>query len=110
MASILVGIMFGAIGMCIATLMRTWQDFDYLFVIQFGLFLFSGTFAPVQAYPPVLRVVIECTPLYQAVELVRDLTTGRVDWGTLVHVAYLVALSALCLAIASKRMSRILCR
>jgi lipooligosaccharide transport system permease protein len=110
LASLLVGVAFGAVGLAIGTMMRTWQDFDYLFVIQFGLFLFSGTFAPVQAYPLVLRVIIECTPLYHAVELIRDLTTGRVDWGSLTHVAYLVGLSTLGLYLASKRMTRLLCK
>ena len=49
-------------------------------VVTFALFLFSGTFVPADAYPPALRWVIEVTPLYQAVELLRDLTTGRVSW------------------------------
>jgi len=51
--------------MAIATLMRTWQDFDYLGVLMFALFLFSGTFAPVAGYPPGLRLLVEVTPLYQ---------------------------------------------
>jgi lipooligosaccharide transport system permease protein len=110
LASVLVGVAFGAVGLALGTMMRTWQDFDYLFVIQFGLFLFSGTFAPVQAYPFVLRVIIECTPLYHAVELIRDLTTGQVDGGSLTHVAYLVGLSTLGLYLASKRMTRLLCK
>jgi lipooligosaccharide transport system permease protein len=109
-ASVLVGLAFGAVGMAIATAMRTWQDFDYLFVIQFALFLFSGTFAPADSYPPVMRVIVEVTPLYQSVELIRDLTTGRPSWSILVHVTYLVALSALGLAVAARRMTKILCK
>jgi len=108
-ASLLVGLAFGGLGMAIATVMRTWQDFDYLIVVQFGLFLFSGTFAPADSYPPVIRALVEVTPLYQAVELIRDLTTGRPNWAMLVHVAYLLALAAVGLAIAARRMSRILC-
>jgi lipooligosaccharide transport system permease protein len=109
-ASLLVGFAFGGIGMAIATTMRTWQDFDYLAVVQFGLFLFSGTFVPVDAYPPIVRVVIEFTPLSQAVTLIRDITTGRLGVGTLVHVAYLLVLAVIGLAIAGRRMGKILCR
>ena len=43
---VIVGFAFGGIGMAISTFMRSWQDFDYITVVQFGLFLFSGTFAP----------------------------------------------------------------
>ncbi len=109
-ASLLVGFAFGGLGMAMSTLIRTWQDFDYLNVVQFGLFLFSGTFAPVESYPPVMRVIIEVTPLYQSVELIRDLTTGRVTFGTSGHAAYLVAMAAIGLVIAAQRMNRILCK
>lgn len=109
-ASLLVGFAFGAVGMAIATTMRTWQDFDHLAVIQFGLFLFSGTFVPVDTYPPVVRVLIQFTPLSQAVELTRDITTGRLGAATLAHVGYLLVLAVIGLAIAGRRMDRILCR
>jgi lipooligosaccharide transport system permease protein len=109
-ASLLVGFAFGGIGMAIATIMRNWQDFDILTVIQFGMFLFSGTFVPADAYPEAVRVLIQFTPLYQGVELIRDITTGRPGSATLVHVAYLLALAAVGLAIAGRRMGKILCR
>jgi lipooligosaccharide transport system permease protein len=109
-ASLLVGFAFGGIGMAIATIMRNWQDFDILTVIQFGMFLFSGTFVPADAYPEAVRVLIQFTPLYQGVELIRDITTGRPGPATLVHVAYLLALAAVGLAIAGRRMGKILCR
>jgi lipooligosaccharide transport system permease protein len=110
LASLLVGLAFGGAGMAVATVIRTWQDFDYLIVIQFGLFLFSGTFAPVESYPPVMRVIVEVTPLYHSVELVRDLTTGRPNWAMLVHVVYLLGLTVIGLGIAAQRMNKILCK
>lgn len=109
-ASLLVGFAFGGAGMAIATTMRTWQDFDYLSVIQFSLFLFSGTFVPVESYGSIMQWVIQATPLYHAVELVRDLTMGVPGWSSLAHVAYLVALAVVGLAIASRRMGKILCK
>jgi lipooligosaccharide transport system permease protein len=109
-ASLLVGLAFGAVGMAISTAMRTWQDFDIIVVVQFSLFLFSGTFVPVDAYPAAVRVLVQATPLLQAVELVRDLTTGRPTWSTTAHAGYLVVLAAVALIIAGRRMDRILCR
>jgi lipooligosaccharide transport system permease protein len=109
-ATMLVGLAFGTAGMAVTTVMRSWQDFDYVAVGQMGLFLFSGTFAPVRGYPPLMRAVVEVTPLAQAVELVRHLTTGQLTWSVAANVAYLVAMSAVGLAIAARRTTRILCR
>ena len=107
-ASLLVGFAFGALGMALSTFMRGWQEFDLVATVQFALFLFSGTFAPVDGYPPVLRVLVEVTPLYQSVQLIRGLTTGSVDVGLLGHVAYLAVMAAIGLAIAGRRMGRLL--
>jgi len=40
------------------------------------------------------------------VELIRGLTTATPSWGLLVHVAYLLGLTALALSVASRRMAR----
>ena len=110
-ATMLVGFSFGGLGIAVATLMRSWQDFDLLATVQFALFLFSGTFAPLTAgYPAPVRLLIEATPLYHAVELVRGLTTGSVHPALLGHAGYLVAMAALGLLAASRRMGRMLLR
>jgi lipooligosaccharide transport system permease protein len=110
LATMLVGMAFGAFGMALSTFMRGWQDFDYVFVLQFAMFLFAGTFAPMDGYPLGLRVLIESLPLTQAVHLVRDVTTGAVGWGSLGHVAYLAAMAAVGIWTAGRRMGRLLCR
>ncbi len=57
--------------------MRSWQDFDLMFSVQFTLFLFSGTFVPAQDYPWALRWLVELTPLYRSVDLMRGITARR---------------------------------
>src|SRR5262249_48354469 len=89
-SALLVGFAFGAFGMWLATLMRSWQDFDLIAVIQFALFLFSGTFAPISAYPLAVRVVIEASPLYRSVELVRGMALGSVHPVLALDAAYLI--------------------
>ncbi len=108
-ATMLVGLAFGAVGMSVSTVIRGWQDFDLLFAGQFAMFLFSGTFSPVQDYPLGVEIVIAITPLYHAVELVRGLTTGVLSLGMLGNVAYLVAMGGLALLIANRRMTKVLC-
>ncbi|MEV8637115.1 ABC transporter permease [Streptosporangium sp. NPDC051023] len=108
-ATLLVGLAFGGVGMAISTLMRGWQDFDMLTTGQFALFLFSGTFSPVQEYPPVLEVVVELTPLYHAVELVRGVAVGQLGWGLLGHAVYLLVMLVAGLSFAARRLQRTLC-
>lgn len=107
-AAVLVGFAFGALGMALATLMRSWQDFDLMGSAQFTLFLFSGTFVPATAYPVLLRWVVEVTPLYRAVHLVRGITLGTGGWWWLLDVAYLLAVMTLGLLVAARRMGRLL--
>ncbi|MEU2611109.1 ABC transporter permease [Micromonospora sp. NPDC007271] len=107
-AAMLVGVAFGALGMVVSTLIRSWQDFDLMGSAQFTLFLFSGTFVPAEAYPAVLRWVVELTPLYRSVHLIRAICVERSGWSWLLDVAYLVVLAAGMLALASRRMGRLL--
>lgn len=109
-ATLLVGLAFGGVGMAVSTLMRGWQDFDLLTTGQFALFLFSGTFSPVQDYPLVVEILVGLTPLYHAVELVRGLAIGELGWGLLGNAAYLLVMTVAGLAFAARRIQRTLCR
>ena len=109
-ATVLVGFAFGALGMAISTLIRSWQDFDLIASGQFALFLFSGTFVPPTAYPMAFRWLIEASPLYRAVDLIRALSTGSAGWPQLVDVGYLVVLLAIGLTVAGRRMAAMLCK
>jgi lipooligosaccharide transport system permease protein len=107
-AAVLVGFAFGALGMMLSTFMRSWQDFDLMGSAQFTLFLFSGTFVPAEAYPAVLRWVVEVTPLYRSVHLIRGISAGGAGWSWPLDVLYLVAVLALGLLVASRRMGKLL--
>jgi lipooligosaccharide transport system permease protein len=106
-AALLVGFAFGSVGMALSTYMRGWQDFDLFATVQVALFLFSATFTPLSVFHQAwLRFVIELTPLYQSVSLLRGITLGRLDASAFVNLAYLIAMAAFGLWLASRRMSR----
>jgi lipooligosaccharide transport system permease protein len=109
-ATALVGFAFGGLGLAVSTLMRGWQDFDLIASAQFALFLFSGTFVPAEAYPVVLRWLVEFSPLYRSVDLVRGITTGLWSWTQLLDVAYLLVLLVLGMTFAGRRMGKLLCK
>jgi lipooligosaccharide transport system permease protein len=75
-------------------------------LIVFPLFLFSGTFFPIDVYPSLLRPVIEAMPLYRASHLLRSFTTGNISVTVLVDVIYLIAMSIVCLWFAVRLVQR----
>jgi lipooligosaccharide transport system permease protein len=72
------------------------------------MFLFSTTFYPLSVYPRWLQIVVECLPLFHAVELMRGLTTGAVHVGMLGHTAYFLVMIALGLVVAARRLGALL--
>jgi lipooligosaccharide transport system permease protein len=103
-AAILVGIAFASLGVAVTTFVRQWQDLDIVQLALQPMFLFSATFFPITVYPPALRVVVELTPLYHGIDLIRGLTTGALSAGMLVDVAYLVAVGLIGVTVASLRL------
>jgi lipooligosaccharide transport system permease protein len=107
-AAMLLSFAFAAAGMAATTYMRTWQDFDLIQLVVLPMFLFSGTFFPITSYPPALQLIVQLSPLYQGVDLIRSLTTGAVDPSILWHVAYLTVMGLVGLVIVERRLDRLL--
>jgi len=107
-ASLCIGYAAAGVGTAATTFVRKWQDFDMVFVVTLPLFLFSATFFPITAYPDALRTLVEITPLYRGVHLIRGLTTGQIEPMLLVDVAYLVIMGTIGLMITSRRLGKLL--
>jgi lipooligosaccharide transport system permease protein len=108
--ALLIGFAFASVGMAATSFMRTWQDFDLIQLVVLPMFLFSGTFFPLERYPDAVRLLVEVTPLYQGVDLLRGLSLGIVGPATLVHIAYLTIMGIAGLAVVSRRLDRLLLR
>ncbi len=106
--ALLIGFAFAGIGMAATTYMRSWQHFEFVILATLPMFLFSTTFYPLSVYPRAIQFVVECTPLYQGVALLRGLTLGTIRPGLLANVAYLAVLGIIGLAVATRRLSRLL--
>lgn len=106
--ALLIGFAFGAVGFAATSFMRSWQDFDLVQLVTLPLFLFSATFYPLDVYPPVIQRVTLVSPLYHGVELIRALTLGAFDVTLLAHVGFLVAMGALGISVARRRLSKLL--
>jgi lipooligosaccharide transport system permease protein len=97
-----------ALGVSLTTYMKSWQDFDYVLLVAVPLFLFSGTFYPLSVYPHVVGVIVEWTPLYQGVVILRDLVLGVPSPDLAWRAAYLLAIGVAGLALAGRRMAALL--
>ena len=106
--ALLIGFAFAAAGMAATSFMRTWQDFDLIQLVILPMFLFSGTFFPLDSVPDGVRLLIQLTPLYHGVDLLRTLSVGVVGPDTLVHVLYLGGMGILGLAVVSRRLDKLL--
>ncbi|NQV07440.1 ABC transporter permease [bacterium] len=107
-AAILIGFAFGACGMAATTFMKSWQDFDMVTLVTLPLFLFSATFYPISVYPPAFQALTRLSPLYHGVELIRSLTLGLIDWSLLAHAVFLIVMGLVGVAVASRRLERML--
>jgi lipooligosaccharide transport system permease protein len=108
-AAVLVATAFSAFAICLTSIARSVHDFDTVVgLIMMPMFLFAGTFFPVSSLPAPLQWLVQLLPLYHAVELLRQVTTGRVSLSILVHIAYLVALAVGTFTVAMYRLQRVL--
>jgi lipooligosaccharide transport system permease protein len=108
--ALLVGFAFAGAGMAATTFMRSWQHFEFVTLATLPMFLFSTTFYPLSVYPRPLQLVIDVTPLYQGITLMRGLTLGFVGPSLLWHVLYLAVMGVLGLGVASRRIGKLLLR
>lgn len=106
--AVLVALAFAAVGMAATTFMRSWQDFDLVQLAITPMFLFSATFYPLSVYPAPVRWLVECFPLYHAVELMRRIAVGALNWAMLGHLAYFVVMIAIGVVIAARRLGTLL--
>lgn len=104
----LVGFAFGAMGLAATTWMRSWQDFDLVTLVTMPLFLFSGTFYPLDVYPVAIQNIAKISPLYHSTELLRGFTLGVLDWSMFGHAAFLLGMGLVGAMIANRRLDGML--
>jgi lipooligosaccharide transport system permease protein len=87
--------------------MRSWADFEYVTSITLPLFLFSATFYPLSEYGR-WGWLVQLSPLYHGVAIVRALNLGAFEWTLLVHVAVLAGLAFVGLVVTARRIASML--
>jgi lipooligosaccharide transport system permease protein len=91
-AAVLVAFGFASVGMGVTSYLKNHQQMQWIQFVMLPMFLFSGTFYPLSIYPEVVQWVIQALPLWQAIELIRGLTLGVLNWAMLGHALYFFAM------------------
>jgi lipooligosaccharide transport system permease protein len=101
------GLAFGAAGMLFTGIIPTIDSFNvpnFLFITP--MFLFSGTFFPVENLPDWGQNLAAVLPLTHLVALSRKLSLGIIDGSLLAHAAYLLLLSLILWPLSMHAMRR----
>ena len=94
--AVLTGMAFAAPIAAFSATQRTPNKFNVIF--RFGitpLFLFSGTFFPIESLPGFLQPIAWLSPLWHGVDLTRGLVLGTLGQHPAVMLAHVVVLSAI---------------
>jgi lipooligosaccharide transport system permease protein len=101
------GMAFASIGLFFTGTVRAIEAFNLpIFLFVTPMFLFSGTFFPLENLPPWARTFATLFPLTHLVKLTRSLSFGHMEPGLLWSVGYLILFSALFFPLAIRRMRR----
>jgi lipooligosaccharide transport system permease protein len=109
-SALLIGFAFAAAGLAATAYMTSMQHLEFVSLATLPMFLFATTFYPIGVYPRAIQVLVECTPLYQGVALLRGLTLGVTGPGLLWYVLYLALMGLAGLLIAGRQIGRLLLR
>jgi len=101
------GFGFAAFGVTVAAVAKTIDNFNYITsAVLTPLFLVAGTFFPVSAFPPGVRLVAQINPLYHCVQLVRDASLGWLAPVDLYHAAFLIVFAVVMWRLAISQLGR----
>jgi lipooligosaccharide transport system permease protein len=109
--ALLGGLAFGALGMAITAITATIDMFNLpVFLLITPMFLFSGTFFPVDTLPGWAAGIASLLPLYHLVELCRAACLGELNLASWGNAAVLAAFFVVLLPLALTGMRRRLIR
>jgi lipooligosaccharide transport system permease protein len=110
-AALLGGLAFASIGMFFTGIVRSIEVFNLpIFLFVTPMFLFSGTFFPLETLPVWAQLLAQAFPLTHLVALVRGACLGAAAPALLGHCLYLIVFSLVFSPLALRAMQRRLVR
>jgi lipooligosaccharide transport system permease protein len=107
--SLLAGLFFAGMGLCFTAVVPQIDSFNFpTFLFVMPMFLFSGTFFPLEVLPPWAQHLALALPLTHVTNVMREAALGRFPadlWGDLLYLAALaIPLNLLAIRLMKKRL------
>jgi lipooligosaccharide transport system permease protein len=109
-AAVLIAFGFASFGMAVTSYMKSYQQLEVVNVVLLPMFLFSGSFYPLDVFPEWLQTIIRIFPLAHAIDLVRGLTLGNISWALAGHAMYFVVMIVIGLFFTTRRLNALFMR
>ena len=109
-AAVLIAFGFASIGMAITSYFKSYQQMGLINISLLPIFLFSGSFYPLSVFPDWAQIVIKTLPLWHAIEMIRNLTLGIINFSLLGHIAYFLVMIVVGLFFTTKRLNALFMR
>jgi lipooligosaccharide transport system permease protein len=109
-AAVLIAFGFASFGMAVTSYMKSFQQLEVVNVVLLPMFLFSGSFYPLDVFPEWLQTIIRLFPLAHAIDLVRGLTLGNISWALAGHAMYFVVMIVIGLFFTTRRLNALFMR
>ena len=109
-AAVLIAFGFASFGMAVTSYMKSYQQLEVVNVVLLPMFLFSGSFYPLDVFPEWLQTIIRLFPLAHAIDLVRGLTLGNISWALAGHAMYFVVMIVIGLFFTTRRLNELFMR
>lgn len=109
-AAVLIAFGFASFGMAVTSYMKSFQQLELVNIFLLPMFLFSGSFYPLDVFPEWLQTIIRLFPLAHAIDLVRGLTLGNISWALVGHAMYFVVMIVVGLFFTTKRLNALFMR
>ena len=106
-AAALIAFAFASIGMALTSYFKSYQQLGLIEVFLLPIFLFSGSLFPTEILPSWANLIVKISPLWHAIELIRNLCVGEIHLGLLVHVLFFLALITFGLFILTRRLNNL---
>ena len=109
-AAVLIAFGFASFGMAVTSYMKSYQQLEVVNVVLLPMFLFSGSFYPLDVFPEWLQTIIRLFPLAHDIDLVRGLTLGNISWALVGHAMYFVVMIVVGLFFTTRRLNALFMR
>jgi len=109
-AAVLIAFGFASIGMAITSYFKSYQQMGLINISLLPIFLFSGSFYPLSVFPDWAQIIIKTLPLWHAIELIRSLSLGIINFSLLGHIAYFAVMIVAGLFFTTRRLNALFMR